>query len=114
VSARKRTSKPSQTIDWLVYHLGGARAAMLGHVKAPDQETALARAFEELEIAPADRRRIIVRPIWAWLKNERHPAMGVLQGAHSRMTGLGNTPPRLRGNAQRAGPLLAAVITMHH
>jgi hypothetical protein len=63
VSARNRTSKPFQTIEWFVYRLGDARAAMLGHVKAADQEAALAKAFEELEIAPADRWRIIVRPI---------------------------------------------------
>jgi hypothetical protein len=41
----------------------GPKAAFLGHVTAPDQETALAKAFEEFGIdSPAERRRIIVYP----------------------------------------------------
>jgi hypothetical protein len=33
-----------------VYRLGGARAAFLGHVTAPNEETALARAYDEFSV----------------------------------------------------------------
>lgn len=47
-----------------MYRLGGARAALLGHVTAPIQEAALAVSWEEFAITSlAERRRIIVRPI---------------------------------------------------
>jgi hypothetical protein len=62
VSARNsKSDKSGKVLEWLVYRLRGAKAAYLGLVKAPDQEAALAIAYEEFEIAPADRRRIIVR-----------------------------------------------------
>jgi hypothetical protein len=62
VSARNSKSAKSKKIpEWLVYRLGGAKAAYLGLVKAPNREIALALAYEEFEIPPAERRRIIVR-----------------------------------------------------
>jgi hypothetical protein len=44
---------------WLVYRIGGARAAYLGAVKAPDRESALDLALDEFELAPPDRKRLI-------------------------------------------------------
>jgi hypothetical protein len=61
-----KSAKSSKLTDWLVYRLGGARAAYLGLVKAPDLETAQAIAYEEFEVPPAERRRIIVQEM-------RHP-----------------------------------------
>jgi hypothetical protein len=62
VSARNsRSSKPRKLTEWLVYRLGGAKAVHLGTVRAPNCETALALAYDEFEIAPAERRRIIVQ-----------------------------------------------------
>jgi len=49
-------------MTWLVYRVGGARGRVLGIVKATDDAGALAAAIVELQIAPADRRRIMVRP----------------------------------------------------
>ena len=62
VSASKRTAdKSAKTTEWLVYRLGGPRAAFLGHVTAPNRETALARAYDEFHIVgDAERKRIIV------------------------------------------------------
>jgi hypothetical protein len=45
-----------------VYRPGGARAAFLGHVTAPNEATALARAYDEFNItSAAERKRIIVQ-----------------------------------------------------
>jgi hypothetical protein len=44
-----------------VYRLGGAKATLLGTVKAPNHETALAVAYDEFNVAPAERKRIIVQ-----------------------------------------------------
>jgi hypothetical protein len=56
-----RSSKPN--IEWLVYRVGGAKAAYLGTVKAPNRATALALAYDEFGIvSPRDRVRIIVQP----------------------------------------------------
>jgi hypothetical protein len=44
-----------------VYELGGPKATLLGTVKAPNHETALAMAYDEFNVAPADRRRILVQ-----------------------------------------------------
>lgn len=50
---------PANVFEWLIYRVGGARAVYLGTVKAPNRETALALAFDEFEIAPEHRRRIV-------------------------------------------------------
>jgi hypothetical protein len=47
--------------QWSVYKLAKA-TRHIGHVMAPDEKAALARAFEELEIREQDRFRITVRP----------------------------------------------------
>jgi len=64
VSVKKSDAgKEATAVEWLVYRLGGAKAAFLGHVEAPDHEAALAAAYEEFGVtAPGDRKRIMVRP----------------------------------------------------
>jgi hypothetical protein len=63
VSASKRTAdRSAKAMEWLVYRLGGPKATLLGHVTAPNRETALAIAYDELGITtPAERKRIIVQ-----------------------------------------------------
>jgi hypothetical protein len=63
VSASKRTAdKSAKATEWLVYRIGGPRAAFLGHVTAPNRETALVRAYDEFNVTtPAERKRIIVQ-----------------------------------------------------
>jgi hypothetical protein len=64
VSASKRTAdKPAKATEWLVYRLRGPKAAFLRHVTAPNRETALAKAYEELGIASIrEQQRIVVQP----------------------------------------------------
>jgi hypothetical protein len=46
-----------------VYRVGGPKATFLGHVTAPNRETALAKAYDEFGIiSPRDRLKIIVQP----------------------------------------------------
>jgi hypothetical protein len=45
--------------NWLVYRLGGQKAALLGTVMAHNRETALAKAYDEFAVAPAERKRIV-------------------------------------------------------
>jgi hypothetical protein len=55
-------SKSGKTGEWLVYRVGGPKAALLGTVKAPNRETALAKAYDEFgAVSPRDRQRIIVQ-----------------------------------------------------
>ena len=62
MSVRKSDTGKAATSDWLVYRLGGAKATLLGHVTAPNRETALARAYDEFNVTtPAERKRIIVQ-----------------------------------------------------
>jgi hypothetical protein len=59
---RVRTSSTDKVYDWLVYRLGGKKAAHLGTVSARDQREAIAKAIEEFEITdPTERRRLIVQ-----------------------------------------------------
>jgi hypothetical protein len=54
--------KSAKTSYWLVYRLGGKKAAHLGTVSAHDQREAIARAIEEFEITdPTERKRLIVQ-----------------------------------------------------
>jgi hypothetical protein len=46
-----------------VYRVGGPKATLLGTVKAPNHETALAMAYDEFNVAPAERKRIIVQRV---------------------------------------------------
>jgi hypothetical protein len=64
VSATKtKSGKSAKRTPWLVYRLGGARAAYLGTVMAPaDREAAIEVACDEFGITkPADRKRIVVQ-----------------------------------------------------
>jgi hypothetical protein len=47
-------------VEWRVQRIGGAKGRMLGTVIAPDAATALELAMAELNIPPAERRRIVV------------------------------------------------------
>jgi hypothetical protein len=56
------TGKSAKNSDWLVYRLVGPKATLLGHVTAPNRETAPAVAYDEFAIiSPAERQRIIVQ-----------------------------------------------------
>jgi len=58
-SRRRPAHRKSLQISWIAYKLGGAKAALLGHVEAPNMETAIAAAAAEFRV-PANR--ILVRP----------------------------------------------------
>ena len=53
---RTRRPAPSKPplITWIAYRLRGAKAAQLGHVEAPDMESAVAAAAAEFGV-PASR-----------------------------------------------------------
>ena len=57
--AKKAASRRVQT--WSVYKFG-AKSQRLGTVEAATKEEALERAFEELNIRPQDRFKIVVQP----------------------------------------------------
>jgi hypothetical protein len=57
--ARTPTKKLPLTA-WIAYRIGGAKAVQLGHVEAPDQDSAVAAAAAEYSVPPA---RIIVQAI---------------------------------------------------
>jgi hypothetical protein len=42
-----------------IYHIKGTPAVLLGHVKAPDEESAIKRAIEEFKISPASQKRLL-------------------------------------------------------
>ena len=46
---------------WNIYHIKGTPAALLGHVEAPDEETAIERAIEEFKISPALQKRLLAQ-----------------------------------------------------
>jgi hypothetical protein len=54
-------SKKPKPQQWSVYKIAKTTRP-IGHVMAPDEKAALARAFEELDIREQDRFRITVRP----------------------------------------------------
>jgi hypothetical protein len=59
VKAKK--TKP-QDYRWGVYRLKKTPAALVGHVSAPDKETAVKRAIEEFKITdPAKQERLYAR-----------------------------------------------------
>ena len=51
-------SKPHR---WDIYHIKGTPAALLGHVEAPDEESAIKRAIEEFKISPALQKRLLAQ-----------------------------------------------------
>ena len=52
---------PAETLDWLVYRVGGPYEQLLGTVFAPTLATALAAAFKQFNVTPTGRKQIIVR-----------------------------------------------------
>jgi hypothetical protein len=52
---RRSASKPSPPASkphrWNICHIKGTPAVLLGHVEAPDEESAIKRAIEEFEIS---------------------------------------------------------------
>ena len=44
---------PPKMPSWAIYRLKGTPAALLGHVDAPDAETAIAKAIDEFDIPQA-------------------------------------------------------------
>jgi hypothetical protein len=56
----RRPAPGKPLVTWIAYRIGGAKAAQLGHVEAPDQDAAIAAAAAEFGVPPA---RIIVQRI---------------------------------------------------
>jgi hypothetical protein len=46
---------------WDIYHIKGTPASLLGRVEAPDEETAIKKASEEYNIAPALHKRLLAQ-----------------------------------------------------
>jgi len=46
---------------WAIYRLKGTPAALLGHVEAPDAETAIKKAIDEFAIDPALHKRLLAQ-----------------------------------------------------
>jgi hypothetical protein len=54
-------AEPKQ-YKWLICRLKGTPAALLGHVEAPDEETAIKRAIEEFGITnPQMQKRLLAQ-----------------------------------------------------
>jgi hypothetical protein len=61
--ARKPTSPPKKPLrEWRIT-LIRAKGRYLGHVEAPDAETAVERAIAEFGVSEAHRSRLIAQPI---------------------------------------------------
>ena len=61
----KKQSPPSapsgRQYTWKIYHIKGTPAVLLGHVEAPDEETAIKKAIEQFEIGPELRNRLLAQ-----------------------------------------------------
>jgi hypothetical protein len=55
------TPAPPKMNKWAIYRVKGTPAALIGHVEAPDAETAIKRAIDELEIDPAFHKRLLAQ-----------------------------------------------------
>jgi len=56
--------KPPRTRTWVVSRIKGTPAAVLGHVEAPDAESATKTAIEKFEITDSEQqKRLAVRPV---------------------------------------------------
>jgi hypothetical protein len=55
---RRRFESPNR---WNIYHIKGTPAVLLGHVEAPDEESAIKRAIEEFKISPALQKRLLAQ-----------------------------------------------------
>jgi hypothetical protein len=52
---------PPKMYHWAIYRLKGTPAALLGHVEAPDAETAIKRAIDEFAIEPGLHKRLLAQ-----------------------------------------------------
>ena len=52
---------PPKLHSWAIYRLKGTPAALLGHVEAPDADTAIRKAIDEFKVDPAFHKRLLVR-----------------------------------------------------
>jgi hypothetical protein len=53
---------PSKQYWWAIYHITGTPAKLLGHVEAPDEESALKQAIEEFGITnPQLQKRLLAQ-----------------------------------------------------
>ena len=56
--------KPPRTRTWAISRIKGTSAAVLGHVEAPDAESAIKIAIEKFEITnPEHQKRLVARPV---------------------------------------------------
>jgi hypothetical protein len=46
---------------WIIYHIKGTAAALLGRVEAPDEETAIRKAIDQFEIDPVLQKRLLAQ-----------------------------------------------------
>jgi hypothetical protein len=58
---KKPAAQPPKLYTWYIYHIKGTPASLLGRVEAPDEETAIKRAIEEFNIAPALQKRLLAQ-----------------------------------------------------
>jgi hypothetical protein len=52
---------PPRMHHWAIYRLKGTPAALLGHVEAPDEETAIKKAIDEFAIEAALHKRLLAQ-----------------------------------------------------
>jgi hypothetical protein len=52
---------PVRQHRWSIYRLKGTPAKLLGHVEAPDEESAIKQAIEEFKIAPELQGRLLAQ-----------------------------------------------------
>jgi hypothetical protein len=58
---KKPAATPPTFYSWYIYHIKGTPASLLGRVEAPDEETAVKKAIEEFNIAPALHKRLLAQ-----------------------------------------------------
>jgi hypothetical protein len=52
---------PPRQHRWAIYHIKGTPAKLLGHVEAPDEESAIKKAIEEFNVAPEFQKRLLAQ-----------------------------------------------------
>jgi hypothetical protein len=53
---------PGTQYRWAIYHITGTPAKLLGHVEAPDEESAITQAIEEFGITnPQLQKRLLAQ-----------------------------------------------------
>jgi hypothetical protein len=60
-TTKKSDPAPPKLLMWDIYHIKGTPASLLGRVEAPDEETAIKKASEEYNIAPALHKRLLAQ-----------------------------------------------------